>query len=180
MAGISYFTKEEILTWYKDYSNYQIPVNQICKKYGIKSDTLKRRFKVLGLKLRPQGFQVGNCKGKDVKDNLRLRLLWRFNFSYKRRAKKKGIKVDISEDQFINLVTGSCHYCGLSYLEETRVTGHGHKINMLTVDRLDSSKGYIVSNCVPACKQCNTMKMDYDFNSFIEKAHKIASLHPKK
>jgi hypothetical protein len=45
---------------------------------------------------------------------------------------------------------------------------------MLTVDRKDSSKGYTLNNSVPACKHCNTIKMDYSYEKFLNKIATIS------
>lgn len=119
-------------------------------------------------------FKTGNYKGRDVRPevSLRQRYLWLFKFSYLRRAKRKGHAVEITEDQFITLVTSNCHYCGRSHKEETRRVNKA-LINMLTIDRVDPSKGYVISNCVPACKRCNTIKMDMAYQEFIDRIKQI-------
>lgn len=64
----------------------------------------------------------------------------------KSRAKLKGVKFDLSMDQFIGLVSfGSCHYCGV------------HSGN-LTLDRCMPSDGYTYANVVSSCRNCNTVK----------------------
>ena len=43
------------------------------------------------------------------------------------------------------------------------------------IDRIDSSKGYSVDNCVPCCAKCNYAKHDLsidDFKNHIEKIYK--------
>jgi hypothetical protein len=130
-------------------------------------------FRRLGLKLRPSGFRPNNCRGKDGKDNLRLRRLWFFNFLYKRRAARKGLEVTITDQQFIELVTSNCHYCNKDWKLETR-TCNGRNVQMLTVDRKDSSLGYTPHNCVSCCKRCNTIKMDMSYDEFIKQIKAIA------
>lgn len=51
-----------------------------------------------------------------------------------------------------------CFYCG----EES--TG---------IDRVDSSKDYLMDNCIPCCIKCNRMKMDKTFEEFIDQINKI-------
>lgn len=52
-----------------------------------------------------------------------------------------------------------CYYCG-------------DVKNYNGIDRVDSSKGYILNNCVPCCEICNKMKLNYTVDSWI--------LHMKK
>lgn len=119
-------------------------------------------------------FKIGNYRGQDVRPEvtLRQRYLWFFKFAYKRRAARKGILVTITDDEFVALVTGDCVYCGLSYKEEVRKVNKVW-VNMLTIDRKDSSKGYISNNCVSCCKRCNTIKMDMSYDTFIAHITKI-------
>ena len=161
----SNFTVGEVKALHESYCDHTLTVKSICDNNNIKCSTLIRYFKLLGLYIRPKGFRKGNCRGKDGNGNLRLRYLWFKKFAYERRAKRKQIKVEITDDQFISLVTGDCFYCGKSYLSETRVVNK-NKINMLTIDRLDSNIGYVYSNCVTACKICNTIKMDQNVEDF--------------
>jgi hypothetical protein len=45
------------------------------------------------------------------------------------------------------------------------------------IDRVDSSKGYYIDNCVPCCGICNTCKMDLTLDEFIKRSHIIANRH---
>lgn len=166
------YTNEQALVWYEDYKDHTTSVSAIADKYKVKSATMVRRFKKLGLQLRSSGFRPGNCRGVDGKDSLRLAYLWLYKFAYKRRAFRKGWEFTISEDQFITLVTSPCHYCGKAHTEETRVVAK-KQINMLTVDRVDSKMGYTPDNCVPCCKLCNTMKLDSTVSEFMSKIKNI-------
>lgn len=61
-------------------------------------------------------------------------------------AYKRGKSFELTQDQFEELVTGICSYCG--FQSET----------VIGIDRLDSDKGYTVQNTVPCCAVCNHMK----------------------
>jgi len=115
-----------------------------------------------------QGFQPGNYRGQQVRPELLVRhqYLWFFKFAYGRRAKRKNIEITLTEDEFIELVTSNCHYCGKDWKTETRRVNKV-SVNMLTIDRKDSKLGYHKSNCVSCCKQCNTIKMDMPYEQFI-------------
>jgi len=65
--------------------------------------------------------------------------------STKNHCKKKGRKFELTNERAIELLLGSCTYCGQS--------GGG-------IDRIDSSKGYVEGNVTSCCTRCNTMKMD--------------------
>lgn len=70
---------------------------------------------------------------------------------YKRNAKKRGIRFEITKDEFLVYIGKSCMYCG------TKARG---------VDRIDNKKGYVVGNIGPCCGVCNHMKKDLTENEF--------------
>lgn len=41
------------------------------------------------------------------------------------------------------------------------------------IDRIDSSKGYTIDNCVSCCPLCNQMKSNIDQNMFLTQIEKI-------
>ena len=66
----------------------------------------------------------------------------------KSSAKTRNLPIDIDFKTFCDLVRlNQCLYCG-SKLSET---GPG-------LDRQDHTKGYLVGNVVPCCKECNSRK----------------------
>jgi len=91
---------------------------------------------------------------------------------YIKSANNRNITFELSIDEFIKLISKKCTYCGVSdYCERYDVTGAGG------IDRVDSSKGYNLNNCVPCCGICNTMKLDYTSNEFLNKCLEITKKH---
>lgn len=65
--------------------------------------------------------------------------------SYKNFDLSRGYDNDLTEEWYKdNILNKPCIYCGTYY--------------RIGVDRLDSSKGHIQSNCVPCCRSCNSGK----------------------
>lgn len=63
-------------------------------------------------------------------------------------AKIRDLSVGFDKETYATLVAGrACHYCGGSLPE----TGGG-------LDRKNSSVGYSVENCVPCCRNCNSIR----------------------
>ena len=78
-------------------------------------------------------------------------------------AAKRNIEFNISVDEFTEVVTKPCYYC--KKYDETQVLG---------IDRIDSFKGYVKGNILPACEICNTMKKQLTMKEF---ANHIALLY---
>jgi len=80
----------------------------------------------------------------------------------RKSAKKRGIAFDISAAEFEywwDTQDQKCHYCGLSKEDLNRLEKWGNlKTKRMTIDRIDSSKGYSLDNIVVACIMCNVIK----------------------
>lgn len=93
--------------------------------------------------------------------------------SYKDGASKRGLGWELTDEQFDNLTRMNCHYCG-ALPSEHQYNPHfngAYKCN--GIDRKDNADGYVLGNCLPACKDCNWMKgtMSYEnFVAFLKKA----------
>lgn len=73
---------------------------------------------------------------------------------YRNNAKRRNIEFNLSVNEFESLTPSICHYCG----SESR-----------GIDRIDSTKGYFMDNCVPCCTQCNFIKNNTPQKEFISK-----------
>ena len=80
---------------------------------------------------------------------------------YRKGAKKRGLSWELPIEIFFGLTKKSCTYCSQA---PDPVNG---------VDRVDSSLGYMVENCVPCCGPCNRMKMAMPLSEFIERVKRI-------
>ena len=83
---------------------------------------------------------------------------------YRRNAKKRGIPFNISIDDFRALATMNCTYCGepprMRYFALQAIPING-------IDRVDSSIGYEMKNCVTACSDCNKLKSNKPRDEFM-------------
>jgi len=92
---------------------------------------------------------------------------------YGRQARSRGIKFDLTKEEFRNLITSDCFYCGSPPTSiQNNKTANG-SFTYSGVDRIDSSKDYIIDNCVPCCKVCNFMKRDMTTSVFYNQIEKI-------
>src|SRR5690606_14967938 len=96
--------------------------------------------------------------------------------SYRYNAKRRGIPFKLTKKQFMSLVTRPCFYCGAP---PSRRKGASMKtlMNMNGVDRIDSSQGYTLNNCVPCCLECNGAKGPASLKQFFDLVKRIYERH---
>jgi hypothetical protein len=75
---------------------------------------------------------------------------------YKNGAKNRDYSWNLSTQEFRDLVTKECYFCGA---QPNPFNG---------VDRFDNSKSYYISNCVPCCSICNRAKSTLTAQQFEE------------
>lgn len=103
-----------------------------------------------------------SCGGCHWKDRAFRQVWW----EYKVGAKRRGIPWELSEEEFRSITTSPCHYTGrapsLSRTLGVDVFVHNG------IDRIDSTKGYTLENCVPCCSAVNYAKLDMSYSDFIQ------------
>jgi hypothetical protein len=90
---------------------------------------------------------------------------------YKKNAKIRNLAWELNTDEFTELISGDCFYCGSA--PEPRVL-IGKTISFNGIDRWDNSLGYVYSNCVSCCTTCNTAKMNKTAKEFLQWAIRIS------
>ena len=88
--------------------------------------------------------------------------------NYKDRAQKKYMEFSLTREQFEKLIFNSCHYCGRFGTQSCYLGDNHNELVYNGIDRMDSNKGYTISNCVTCCKTCNYGKRDLDFKEWLE------------
>lgn len=77
--------------------------------------------------------------------------------SSKRYANNKGLVWELTFEEYINLISKNCTYC------------EGPLSSRVGLDRLDNDLGYNISNVVPCCKYCNSIRSDkFTYEEFLE------------
>lgn len=89
---------------------------------------------------------------------------------YKRNAKSRGLVFALTKDELKTLIVKDCFYCGAPP-SNTVKTFSGrpgvHRAVMYNgIDRIDSSKDYILENCVTCCFICNWAKANMSVEQF--------------
>lgn len=88
-------------------------------------------------------------------------------YTYKFRAAKKGYEFVLTKEQFKEITSQNCHYCGCEpkHKVDRPLNGKPTRYNgdyiYNGIDRKDNLKGYILENSIPCCKNCNSMKGDF-------------------
>lgn len=111
----------------------------------------------------------------------RFKLLYHFMKEYRYNAKKRGIDWRLTDEEFLAIASLHCHYCGSPPKRFKRNKwSHGRAIGAVEseevlngIDRLNSEKGYVLSNCVACCSQCNWAKRNMSVNEFLEHIKQI-------
>lgn len=87
--------------------------------------------------------------------------------NYKKNAKSKNRKFDLSFEDFINLTQSDCYYCNVSPKNCQKSIGYNGSYVYNGIDRINSNEGYVISNCVPCCKKCNIAKHNMSKGEFL-------------
>lgn len=97
---------------------------------------------------------------------------------YKRGAIKRNLSFDLTIDEFAQFTSRECHYCGVQpYQTNKNLDRYMGPYVYNGIDRLDSTLGYALSNCVPCCGPCNMMKRNDSYADFIVRCQLIAGRH---
>lgn len=99
-------------------------------------------------------------------------------------AVKRAIPFNLTFDQFNEIISQPCYYCGTEPYVHTSMLKRANMqepmLKCVGVDRKDSSKFYDLENCVPCCSRCNMMKQTYTAEDFLEHVRKIVEFQNNK
>jgi hypothetical protein len=103
--------------------------------------------------------------------------LSRFN-KLKSDAKKRNLEFSISIEEIWELFIEQKRKCALSGVELTFGTGKFDRSANASLDRIDSSKGYIKGNIHWVDKRINFMKQQFNVNEFRDLCKKVTEHRP--
>ena len=99
---------------------------------------------------------------------------------YKKQANSRGLNFELTNDQFLELTQGKCHYCGTGPSQiHRRGGGYGHFVYN-GIDRVENSVGYVLSNCVSCCGTCNSAKAALNYSSFMAWVDRLSTHHANR
>lgn len=95
------------------------------------------------------------------------KLLKKLYHDYKHGASRRKLYFNLSWDFFTKIIFQNCFYCNRKPFQ---VYSSGlSKMTRTGIDRVENHIGYLESNCVPCCKDCNYSKRNKPFSDFIKK-----------
>jgi len=94
---------------------------------------------------------------------------------YKANAKRRGILFTLTDSEMRTLTSQICVYCGVEPRQVMCDKDANGPYIYNGVDRIDSSIGYILSNCTTACKFCNKAKTNMSVIDWLEWLNRIAA-----
>lgn len=126
-------------------------------------------------------FRIGkDCNCKQCKKEQKRRKLFRNNstndpykllsrrfFGLQERAAKNGLLVDIDREYLYDLWDKQNGKCAISGIQMTYISNCGRIPTNVSVDRIDSNKGYIKGNVQLVCMAVNQMKNDLDMQTLL-------------
>lgn len=100
---------------------------------------------------------------------------------YKTTARYRGHCFELTTEEFRNLVTCNCHYCGAPPQQRKYNSLEGSSKEGIDwgtfvyngIDRVDSQRGYTLDNCVTCCAVCNRAKLDHEIKEFARHVEKM-------
>jgi hypothetical protein len=147
--------------WYKKCGYCGAEQSYLRRNYAIHSFLLNKRCRACSA-------IVNNTKPHYTYNQLKLS--WFYGFQ--RGAEARGIKWDIEVEDVWGLYEKQDRVCKLSGLPIGWADiGRNHTAS---IDRIDSNKGYVLSNIQLVHKDVNVMKNKYTQNYFISTCHLVA------
>ncbi len=152
----------------------------------VKCNSAKRAAKLCtrcnGRQLRKQSAKLWKAGNHSPKGQVGLNLLWG---NYKAGAKARGHTWSLTKEQFAQITSRNCEYCGCPpkmavYCRSKDISEERREKSKYVysgVDRQDSSVGYTPDNCVAACKNCNLGKQGLSVEEFLTWVRDVAEFN---
>ena len=116
--------------------------------------------------------KCSDVRRRKTDDSRAITSAWR---SVRGNARTRGIAVEITKEQFVEVAKQNCYYCGIEPQERqiNDVPDYSTPAKLNGIDRIDSSKGYTIKNIVPCCSFCNTAKLNHTTEDFLAAVSRI-------
>lgn len=169
MKKIYHISKEYLE---EHYTQQRKSAEEICKELNIKSKTVIFRL------LKKYNISPNDKTGKPQKNTVKYGEIHKsYIYILKTRAYNKQLKFNLTGDYLWKLFLSQNKKCALSGIDIKfpKTWGPKSKTEMTaSLDRIDSSKGYLKGNVQWLHKNINVMKMDMSDTQFITLCRMVA------
>ena len=93
--------------------------------------------------------------------------------SYKNNAVNKNLEFSLSKEQCVRLFAGNCYFCGKPPSSVFKKKGLKGEYTYSSIDRWDSTKGYVSDNVSSCCTECNFLKSNRTNEEFLNHIQRI-------
>lgn len=121
--------------------------NKVCRACGFEKPLTEFYVRIIHGKHIKVGSKCKSCYNKAAVLGHRNYSANRALYRHRTRALQKGLDFELTVEFIKKSFASECTYCGENSI-------------LITIDRKDSLKGYLVDNCVPSCIRCNLIKAD--------------------
>lgn len=129
-----------------------------CRTCSISKDLKEFRKRTVGPRKKRR---LVTCKECETAKRLEYRKTVPGRFArIKGKAKSRSIDFEITISEFETFEDSSCNYCG-------------DVLDVIRLDRINSSLGYALTNVVPCCSKCNFAKHELSRADFLLHIEKI-------
>jgi 5-methylcytosine-specific restriction endonuclease McrA len=90
---------------------------------------------------------------------------------YKKEARDRKYTWELTNEEFYNITKSNCYYCGIKPLGEAHSRNGSFIYN--GIDRVNNLIGYVLSNVVACCKDCNLAKYKKITDQFLEYINRV-------
>ncbi len=98
--------------------------------------------------------------------------------SIRARSKQKGFdNVDLTAEYLVELYEKQQRKCALTGWKMTTTVGQGNVFSNVSVDRVESSKGYTKNNIQLVCRAANGFKNSLTTKQFVSLCKSVCKLH---
>lgn len=99
---------------------------------------------------------------------------------YKASAKKASRPFELTQEEWFEMITSNCHYCG-SPPNNTWEHRYSDEVFFYNgVDRVNNSQGYTTDNTAPCCASCNMMKRAMSVQEFLGHTKRICDFQKSR
>ncbi|MGG3722362.1 HNH endonuclease signature motif containing protein [Bacillus subtilis] len=144
----------------------------MLKNYDKQLERMRERNLLPGMKKAKKKYNSSLKKKKtqqiwQEKNKLKLK-----NYRLQRDAHKKHNITDVQWQKCKDYFNNKCAYCGLK-IEDHKILFKGTYIQSdFHKEHVDHKGANDISNCIPACKSCNSSKHDFAFEEWYNSSNK--------